>query len=171
MVGPLVEEAEVMHLDKAEELSHLQPIDFKAAEEEFRQKLLLSFEWEPIEDGYSHPAEQIIEDALKRYKSGAINWIQAVYHGHTGRPAIAANILRCIGRLDCNLIEPWGIEMATKGLSNPDVEIRDAAICAFEIWGGAESVATLKDHLKAETVPWLKDYIRWVIRDLSPEPR
>lgn len=168
---PPVWEAEAMHLYKAEEFSHLQPTDLEAAEEEFRQKLLLSFEREPIEDGYSHPAEQIIEDTLKRYKPGAINWIEAVYHGHTERPAVAANILRCIGRLDYNLIKPWGMEMATKGLSNLDIEIRDAAICAFEIWGGAESVATLKDHLKAETIPWLKDYLRRVIRDLSPEPR
>ncbi len=136
-------------------------------QEQFNRTILRLLELEPIEDGYSHPAERIIEDALKRYKQAALTWIQSIYLKNIKRPAIAAGILRCIGSLKRTLAEPWGNVMAINGLSHPDMEVREAAVRALEMWGGRESLEILKIYIDIEQIPWLKSYIKQVIDDLS----
>lgn len=137
------------------------------AREEFRRNLLRLLELEPIEDGYTHPAEQILEDAWKRYRLLLPNWIQSVYIESFNRSTISAGILRCVGRLRGEIVHPWGLVMAIGGLSHFDIEVREAAVRALELWGGRESLYVLKNRVEVETVPWLADYIKQVIEDIS----
>lgn len=136
-------------------------------QEKFNRHLLQAFALEPIEDGFPHPAEQIIEKALKTYHLTAIDWIKATYIRNIERVTIAAGIMRCIGRLNSNLTSIWGIVMAASGLLQPNIEIRDAAVRALEAWGGQEALVALKAHVQSESSSWLKKYIEQVIIDLS----
>ena len=135
--------------------------------ERFNRNLLDSFELEPVEEGYPHPAERIIEVALKNYNLTAIDWIKSIYLRNVERPTVAAGILRCIGRLSSELTSTWGMVMAVCGLLRPDIEIREAAVRALEMWGGFESLASLKGYVHMEKTSWLKEYIEQVIVDLS----
>jgi len=138
-------------------------------QEQLSMTILHLLEVEPIDDGYSHPAEEIIEKALKKHKTLAPTWIQAIYLKNFNRPAVAAGILRCIGRLKNDLVEPWGRSMAMRGLSHPAAEVREAAIRALEMWGGQESTEALKNHIDSEPVAWLKNYVNQVINDLTKQ--
>ena len=135
-----------------------------AAQKRFEQELLQLLMEEPVEDGYSHPAELILGEALRANRKSAL-WIQNLFIENHNNPVIATGILKCIGRLRRDLVEPWGKIMARTGLSEPSLEIREAAVTAFELWGDAESLKTLKDH--TESTPWLARYIKQVITDLS----
>ena len=74
-------------------------------------------------------------------------------------------MLKCIGRLRRDLVEPWGMIMARTGLAESSIEIREAAITALEAWGGRVSLEILQDH--KESTSWLARYIKQVIEDLS----
>ena len=50
-------------------------------------------------------------------------------------------------------------------LALDDVEIRDAAVQAAELWGDREILLVLKSHSEPES--WLRDYIFDVIDDLG----
>ncbi len=141
-----------------------QPLD---QQEQFSMTILRLLEAEPIDDGYSHPAEEVMENTLKSDKTLAPAWIQAIYLENFKRPSIAAGILRCVGRLKNDLVEPWGRNIARRGLSHSGIEVREAAIRALETWGGRESVETLKAYVDDEPVLWLKNYLAQVITDLS----
>lgn len=134
-------------------------------EEDFRWKLLRSFEDEPLEDGFIHPAEHLMEAAFRTHQSKAATWLQSVYHEHQKHPSLAAAILRCIGRLNRERVYPLGDFMVVTGLSHPDVEVRDAAVRTVEMWGDATLCRILKKH--DETESWLKNYIDQVIADLE----
>ncbi len=136
-------------------------------QEQFSLMILHLLEVEPIDDGFTHPAEEVIEKALKEYKILAPAWLQAIYLKNFKRPSVAAGILRCIGRLPDDLVEPWGRDLASRGLSHPDLEVREAAIRALEMWGGQESAETLKTYIDSEPVAWLKKYGKQVINDLT----
>lgn len=150
-----------------------QPHDYerellKQEQDKFTRTLLGSFEQEPLEDGYRHPAEDLMKDALIRHKSTAEDWIQDVFLNNIkNRPTVSAGILRCIGRLNRELTRTLGLVMVFAGLLFPDIELREAAILTLETWGDNESLKTLQGYVELEKEPWLKKYIKQVITDLS----
>lgn len=140
----------------------------EAGQAKFADEFLGSFEGEPIENGYPHPAETIAAEALLGNREEAARWISSLYAVHYREGATtAANILRILGRLPRPLALPWGWRLAFAGLFNDDIEVRDAAVRAFELWGGQTSLMVLRAYLSEERVPWLARYIRQVIIDLN----
>jgi hypothetical protein len=136
------------------------------AESRFRWELLHAIEAEPLENGYFHPAESIVDQALKDFAFTAASWIQSVYFEYLNRKAVvSAVILRCVGRLAYDQIYPWGVIMALSGLSYFDIEVRDAAVRAMEMWEDPSLVEILRAH--DEKVEWLAHYINEVILDLE----
>ncbi len=134
----------------------------------FTGKLLRSLEVEPVEVGYSHPGMRIMEEAIATSGQVANRWIVSAYlSNYRTRPTIAADLLRCVSRLEHHNIQPWGILMAISALSHPDPELREAAVRAFEVWGGLDSVEVLRTRVNAEPLPWLADYMRQVIEDIT----
>jgi len=149
-------------------LPDVRPIGELSLQEPFRWELIRLLESEPMEAGQAHPAEALIEDMLRRVGPIASVWLGSIYEEmRDRRPAIAADILRCIGRLPASLSRPWGQPLAKDGLYQSDEEVRDAAIRAFEMWGLPEGADILRDYLSDEPVAWLADYARGVIADLS----
>lgn len=136
-------------------------------QDSFEMNLLTSLEREPIEDGRRHPGERILADALA-HSPNANLWIESAYYDTAARqPELAAGILRCVGRLPRGLVEPWGLDLAREALSHPDIEVRDAAVRAFEMWGGREALRAVSEYARGESVPWLATYAEQVIADLD----
>jgi hypothetical protein len=123
---------------------------------------------EAIEDGYFHPAEELIEDSLKSSKFDPNHWVYTLYFTNVDTdPTLAAAVLRLLGRMPTRQVVEWGLVIALNGLSHRDVEVREAAVRALERWGGRKAFEALKAHMDVEPRPWLASYIKQVIRDLE----
>ena len=132
----------------------------------FRNKLVAMLLDEPIEDGVTHPAEGLIDEALRADSSDCQNWLSQVLVEHyPTRLSLCASIVRCIGRLDYDRVRGWGMRVADDALRNRDAEVREAAIRALEAWGGPAAIDMLRRHKDAEV--WLNEYVQQVIVDLS----
>lgn len=137
-------------------------------EKRFAERVVGSLREAPVEDGYSHPVEQIIKDALIEFPAAAPQWVQSIYiENIVTSPDISIGVLRCVGRLPYELIAPWGMVLAAGALSHQDIEVLEAAVRAFERWGGRGSIEILKSRVAAEPVPWMADYLGQVLLDLS----
>ena len=126
--------------------------------------LYSAFEDEPFENGMDHPADQIVDDALRSSRDEGILEQLGALCLDIERPSFASSILRCLGRQTDIGNAAWRAGIVRDALAADDVEIRDAAVHAAEFWGGTEIVDALISH--NDPVPWLRDYIREVIDDL-----
>jgi hypothetical protein len=132
----------------------------------FRDALVCALDEDPIEDGMQHPADELIERALHTSGSRCIEELARAFREfYTSRPVMSALILRCMARIDFADTGPQGLALAKRALSHDDVEMREAAIRAFENWGGFEALAILRQHYDHET--WLREYVSRVIEDLA----
>ena len=128
-------------------------------------KLHAAFEAEPLEDGMHHKAEDIIEQALQYGEDPRIlDWLRAFSLDDT-QPAFAASVLRCLGRQEYLGTSSWRSALVRDALALDDVEIRDAAVQAAELWDDHHILPVLKSH--SEPKQWLQDYISDVIDDLG----
>ncbi len=126
--------------------------------------LYSAFEEEPFENGMDHPADQIIEDALRSSRDERILEQFSALCLDIERPNVASSILRCLGRQTDIGNAAWRAGLVRDALATADIEIRDAAVHAAESWGGAEIVDVLISHNEPE--PWLRDCIPEIIDDL-----
>ncbi len=128
-------------------------------------KLHAAFETESLEDGMYHKAEDIIELALQSGEDARIlEWLRD-FSLDTAQPVFTASVLRCLGRQEHLGTSSWRSELVRDALALDDVEIRDAAVQAAELWGDHEILPVLKSHSEPES--WLRDYIFDVIDDLG----
>ena len=134
--------------------------------ERFRNRLIAALLDEPIEDGVTHPAEHVIDEALRKNSSECRDWLsETMVEHYQTRPSIGASIVRCIGRLESDRVGNWGMHVADDALRHKDVEVREAAVRALEAWGGCEALSMLRSH--RDSVAWLNEYVNQVIADLS----
>jgi hypothetical protein len=126
--------------------------------------ILAAIEDEPIEDGMTHPAEHLLERVLAVRCEDVIMWLRSLlWQG--GNAEVAVTVLKCINRVKQDDTPDWGYDLAREALEHEDVEVRDSAIQLFESWGGPEAMEALSNHKEEE--PWLAEYVRTVIADLS----
>ena len=131
--------------------------------ERLTSKLWSAFEAEPLEDGMNHPAEKIIEKALKPENQSILRWLRDLCLNDE-EPDFAASVLRCLGRQVLPGTNSWRTELVRDGLATNNVEIRDASVQAAESWGGREILNVLESHSDPE--PWIRDYLQNVVNDL-----
>ncbi len=128
-------------------------------------KLHIAFETEPLEDGMHHKAEDIIKQALQSGEDQRIlEWLRD-FSLDAEQPVFAASILRCLGRQEHLGTSSWRSALVRDALALDDVEIRDAAVQATELWDDKDILPVLKSH--SETEIWLRDYICEVIDGLE----
>jgi hypothetical protein len=132
----------------------------------FERNLIQSLEKEPFDNGYLHPAESIIKDALKKSNTLASQWIQSLYLENFTRATIAAGIIRCLGYIEPERTDHWIKAIVISGLSHVYIEVREAAVRSLENWGEYDSVVILRAYVELEKETWLKEYIQQVITDL-----
>ena len=155
-----------MHVDIAgfEKATTLQTPVGNREQERLAVMLRAAFETEPFEDGMDHPADQIIENALRSTENQRIlDWFSALSLD-AKHPSLASSVLRCLGRQTHIGTAAWRAELVRDALAKDDIEIRDAAVQAAESWGGQEVVDVLISHDEPEQ--WLRECIPEIIGDL-----
>jgi hypothetical protein len=135
--------------------------------ERLRGDLQMLIESEPMEDGIRHPMEQRLHRELSDNPGIAPSSIHELFHEWQERPSFAAALLRGIGRCEASVVGQWGFDLASNALFHQDVEVRDAAVSALELWGGDQARQALQECLENEPVPYLARYMRQVVEDLS----
>lgn len=132
--------------------------------EQFADRLRWAFESEPFEDGMDHPADEVLESALRSDERAAIlAWLTSLFGGPES-PTFLASVLRCLGRQDPGTTE-WKVGVVRMALTHDHLEVRDAALQAAESWAGVEMVRILRAH--DEPVAWLAESIDQVVSDLG----
>jgi len=134
----------------------------RTADERLVSRLDALFEEAPVEDGYEHPAEEIIQRALLS-EPGMRSLIQRLLSDSRYRHRVA--LLRCVGRLPASTAASWALALVRGALADDDLETRDAAIRAIELWATPEAIQLLRQH--NEPNPWLSDYARRVLAALA----
>ena len=125
----------------------------------------MAFDAIPIEDGISHPADQIIDQVLRSADEGPIlEWLRALCLD-AGRPVFAASVLLSLIRQEQPGNCAWRADIVRSVLAIGNIEMRDAATQAAEMWGGSDMRDVLMDH--TEPVEWLRDYTKAVIKTLA----
>ena len=132
----------------------------EAERERLARRLSRAFETEPLEDGWSHPAEDILAGVFAHER--AAEWLTALCVG-PARTSDAASTLACLARLHRPGDGTWRKELVRRALAIEDIELRDAAVQAAESWADRELGDILRHH--RDRVSWLQDYIERVIRD------
>lgn len=147
------------------------PTDEQASSEDadnvFHQvdnRIRAALEAEPVEDGYTHPAEAFLEEVVRDKGQAAGGWLIDVISNRRWNGALTAGLLRLLSRQK-PLAETWRRHIIQVALSSSDVELRDAGVQAAESWEDPATVEILQKH--REQCAWLADYIRRVIRDLT----
>lgn len=128
-------------------------------------RLRAGFEADPLEDGMDHPAERVIGEALRSAPAELVlDWFGDIVVD-PARPSFAASVLRCLGRQSRPGTASWRAGVVRGALAQDDVELRDAAVQAAELWADREAVDVLMSHREPE--PWLRQYVLDVIDDLG----
>lgn len=122
-----------------------------------------AFDAEPLEDGMTHPGEQVIAAAVQRSEN-ALSWLRHIALIATV-PAFAASTLRCLSRIDIGTVE-WRAQLIADVLASEDVQMRDAALQAAEGWGGGRLRKVLESHLASEPVDWLRQAMEEVAESM-----
>ena len=140
-------------------------VTYMRGRRQLSDRLHAAFVAEPLEDGMTHPAEHIIAETLgSEDQDDVLEWLGTLCLGSTG-PTFAASVFLCVARQSEIGTSNWRAKLVRNGLEVNDVEIRDAAAQAAELWGDPAVRDVLTAH--SEAVPWLRDYIRSVVDDLA----
>ena len=130
----------------------------------FEIKLANVFEEIPFEDGFFHPAEQILDEAIgSSHKREVLDWLLQTI---TNKKAsfFSLSVLRSLAHLKPATTE-WRSKIIKSALTSSDIETRDVAVQVAETWDDIEIKDILKKH--KEPIPWLKSYINEVIDNLG----
>lgn len=122
-------------------------------------RLKFAIEAEPVEDGISHPGEDIIAEIAATYGDDAL--VDLILE--TEPPVLAANLLRLHGRT-AKPVAPLRRRLVEQAMQSDSVEVRDAMVQAVELWEDKESINLIAN--REEPVSWLADYIRRVAEEL-----
>jgi hypothetical protein len=130
----------------------------------FVSRILSTIRGCPVEDGFEHPAEDIIREALFRQQSEVIKWLRSLISMEKDS-CVLASVIKCVARLNESECPDWVYKLAAQALEHRDVEVRDAAAQALELCGTLTAVELLKDH--SEPIYWLREYIDRVTLQLE----
>lgn len=139
--------------------------EVNAEKEKLKSWLMNAFDVEPLENGVTHPAEEIISQFLLKSKGPLVfTWLEELIV-NTTRPAFVSSIILCLGRFEQLGTADWRATIIRQSLASENIEIRDAAVQAAESWGGSSIRDILLQH--NEQILWLRDYIQSIVEDLG----
>lgn len=132
---------------------------------ELENRLLAAFDADPIEDGFTHGAEDILRAALVATKPECILWWIRKISTDRCAPAFLSSVLRCLGRIQRPGEPRWRAEIVACSINHIDAEVRDAAVQLIEHWGDEQLIHILQRHEDPE--PWIARYAHQVLKDLG----
>ncbi|MFC5548159.1 hypothetical protein [Massilia aerilata] len=120
---------------------------------------------ENFEYGYTPPSERFIHEFAKEHPMILADLIQGILLAESKSSTVMVALMNAIGSMRYEDIRPYGQTTALAAITNQSVEVKEAAIRAYETWGHPEGAHVLS------TVdcpwPWLDDYRKQVIEDLG----
>lgn len=128
----------------------------------FESKLSKLFDCNQLESGFIHESEKLIESEFSKHIEFVEYWFKKRWNKIDDD--FKEKLIRCIGKLPFCLVSAYVLNCIEKSMYNENIEIRDAAVNALEMWGNEESVNLLRNH--KEMVPWLKCHINRVINEI-----
>lgn len=126
------------------------------------EELLRALEGEPLEAGVTHSCEKGVADFVARFGHDSGGVLGAVFR--TGSTRRIAESLVLFGRVEVANAE-LRHALVKRGLDASEVEIRDAAIQATELWEDRALGELLRTY--DESVPWLAEYAAAVATNLG----
>ncbi|WP_143745842.1 hypothetical protein [Massilia sp. KIM] len=120
---------------------------------------------EHFEYGYTPPSERYLSSFAKEYPELLGNVVQSIYLKMAGEPTVVVALLNAIGAMSYDSVKPFGQITAVAAVTNPSVEVKEAAIRVYEAWGHPEGISILRD-IECPW-PWLDRYRNQVIQDLG----
>lgn len=130
----------------------------------FEMQVRCAIAEEPVEAGYTHPAEAILAKAMINQPREVIEWFEYLLTEERNH-SLVGEILTCFGHAVEKSPPGWAYGIAEKALSSSSVAVRDAAAQTLELWGTSAALRILKKH--DESVRWLRNYIEEVIELLE----
>ena len=128
--------------------------------------IVISLMDNPIEDGYNHPAENLMYKALTSDNESFLAWIEHIIKDSKDK-SFVASIVKCFGRaIEENALlceyQPV-IDILKLALQDLDPEVREAAVDAIDMCETKQAIDLLRNHEEKEL--WLKSYINEIIKD------
>lgn len=118
-----------------------------------------------VEDGWTHPAQAVLEEHLAHHGVEALEDVVWVFEKLDNYRRAA--LMKCLGRLEWPVaVDRRMLDLAVRSLASKDLELRDATVCALERWESQEALAVLRSH--RDPVPWLAAYVAQVLREVGP---
>lgn len=156
-------EDEFISLDQSQELSlqqepavHKTNISLKSLKD-----LRSLIEVQHVEDGFSHPGEQMLRAYIQKHGLQAIS--TAVLSDDSNE-VVQAAMLTLLGRVGLGSVAEK-ISIASLALKSTSVMVRDSAVQMVELWGDRELSSVLRKHHERE--PWLAKYVIQVAAELE----
>ncbi|MXY00657.1 MAG: hypothetical protein F4Y67_07540 [Chloroflexi bacterium] len=127
-------------------------------------RLRAALDTEPYEDGFDHPVDEIIRDALIGSEaSRALSAFQA-FALDEYRPSFAAAVLQSLGRQTLPGDIEWRTTLVARALQSGELSIREAALDSAQSWGDPEFAAIIESHF--EPIPWLRSRFQRAIETI-----
>lgn len=95
------------------------------------------------------------------------SWFNKLYFDAMESPIIKIGILHVLSHIDYKKIYPVGQMIALAGLTDPDDEVIEFSIKAFENWQDKQCVRLLKGRQLKKA--WLQEYLNYVIAHLEEQ--
>lgn len=125
------------------------------------EELRAAFEQSPVESGMAHPAERVLEEAVRRYGADEVG--EEIARSWSSLDAEEqAGTLRCCGRI--HAIEDAIRAVVAESLTSDDLLVRDAAVRALEGWHSKASLELLREHRTREPDAVLASYVERVLQ-------
>lgn len=118
-----------------------------------------------FEDGFEHPAEDLVRQYMDHYPSLAKRWLQQTFLRNYRSPEIIVAILKTITHFNLSQIDPECKILSVAALSHKNAEVREAAISVFDAWGTPDAIDYLENY--NENKPWLTHYRDKVLQQLK----
>ena len=133
----------------------------------WRNKIYSVLLTEDAINGEEISIEDYLNISLETLKDEEIitNWFNRLYFDAIQSSKLKIGILHALSHIDYNKIYPVGQMIALAGLTDPDDEVIEFSIKAFENWQDRQSALLLKNRqLKKD---WLQEYLDAVIKSLE----
>jgi hypothetical protein len=152
--------------DKNEDDNNI--VEFDGGRGKILRELKEELEADEVEYGAVHPAEKILQKALDSAPF-AVFWVRDLFMDMSYNPAMQADLLKCIGRIEYKYVKSMARSIIESALYNIDIRTRDAAIYAIEQWREKDFIGILEKHLPKETNKRMAEYINKIISYLKKE--
>jgi len=119
---------------------------------------------EPVEAGYDHPAEDVIQNLNATSTLDLKIALDHLINANDTSDALKSSLLIMIGRAS-PISDEWRAQIISKALASTSVCIRDAALQAAEELMDSSLLSVLTAH--EEPIKWLNSYQKTIISSLQ----